>query len=143
MRIDRAQPIRESDLEAWQAEIGQLFEQELGIHFEAEETVLFPAARQFSEFISLVDELIREHASLRESLSAAQARQMSIEALLKFAQALSAHIRKEERQLFESMQRLMTAEQLALLGARLQTALKDASTSCALPNQATKLRARQ
>ncbi len=45
VRIDRAQPIPDADLEAWQAEIEQQFAQEIRIHFSAEESVLFPAAR--------------------------------------------------------------------------------------------------
>ena len=37
---------------------------------------------------------------------------MSVEGLPAFARQLSAHIRKEERQLFERMQQLMDPEQL-------------------------------
>src|SRR5271156_2256406 len=64
VRIDRAQPIPVADLESWQAEIAQLFEQEIKIHFSAEETVLFPAACRFPELVSLVEELIADHAAL-------------------------------------------------------------------------------
>ena len=42
VRIDRAQPIPAEDLQAWQAEIEQLFEQEIGIHFAAEEECDLP-----------------------------------------------------------------------------------------------------
>jgi hemerythrin-like domain-containing protein len=140
VRIDRAQPIRDADLEAWQAEIEQHFEQEIKIHFAAEEQVLFPAAVRFPELLALVDQLIAEHDSLREWFTQAGSRHISAEALPAFAQQLSAHIRKEERQLFEGMQELLTAEELSSLGGRLEAALKDAAQTCILANEASKLR---
>jgi hemerythrin-like domain-containing protein len=140
VRIDRAQPIPAADVESWQSEIAQHFEQEIKIHFAAEESVLFPAASQFPELIPLVEELIADHAALRKSFSQIERRLMSEEDLPAFAQQLSAHIRKEERQLFESLQRLMTPPQLAALGVQLEGALKEASQSCILPSQSTKLK---
>jgi iron-sulfur cluster repair protein YtfE (RIC family) len=140
VRIDRAHPIPDRDLDAWQAEIEQHFHQEIGIHFSAEEQVLFPAARRFGELISLVDELITEHAILGESFSRAEARSLTSESLPAFAQQLSAHIRKEERRLFERMQQLMDPEELAVLGAKLDAALRDAAQSCVLPSAATRLK---
>jgi hemerythrin-like domain-containing protein len=143
VRIDRAQPIPVPDLQAWQAEMEQHFEQEINIHFCAEERVLFPAARQFPELLPLVEELIADHASLRESFSQSKARRMSAESLSSFAQQFSAHIRKEERQLFERLQQLMDAKDLAALGIHLEEALKDAAQSCILTNKATQLRPRR
>jgi hemerythrin-like domain-containing protein len=143
VRIDRAQPISSPDLQAWQEEIEYLFEQEIKFHFSAEEQALFPAARQFQELIPLLQELIADHASLRESFSKAETRIMSVESLLAFAQQLSAHIRKEERQLFERLQQVMTSEEMNAIGVQLEEALKDAAQSCILPNQATKLRPRK
>jgi hemerythrin-like domain-containing protein len=140
VRIDRAQPIRDTDLDAWQAEIEQHFEQEIKLHFAAEEVELFPAARRFTELIPLVDGLVADHGALRELFKQAESRALSAEDLLAFAQQLSAHIRKEERLLFERMQQVMTAEELSLLGARLKAALATAAQSCVLTNEATKLR---
>ena len=140
VRIDRAQPIPDRDLDAWQAEIEQHFRQEIRVHFSAEEQVLFPAARHFGELSPLVDELIDDHAVLRESFSRAETRSITSEGLPAFAQQLSAHIRKEERQLFERMQQLMNPEELAVLGTKLDAALKDAAQSCILPSAATRLK---
>src|SRR5258706_16060573 len=67
VRIDRAQPIPDADLQAWHAEIHRLFEQEINIHFSAEEHVLFPAAPRFPELAPLVAELIPDHPALRAS----------------------------------------------------------------------------
>jgi hemerythrin-like domain-containing protein len=140
VRIDRARPISTTDLPAWQAEIEQRFEHEIKIHFSAEEQVLFPAAREFPELIPLVEELVADHTALRESFSQAKARRMSAETLAAFAQQLSAHIRKEERQLFERMQKLMTTEELAALGPKLEEVLKASEQSCIPPHEATKLK---
>lgn len=140
VRIDRAQPIPAADLDTWQSEIEQHFEQEINIHFSAEEQVLFPAARRLPELIPLVEELIADHTALRESFSQAKAHRMSTETLAALAQHLSSHIRKEERQLFERLQQLMSPEELFALGTKLEAALKDAAQSCVLPNQAAKLR---
>jgi len=143
VRIDRAQPIPEKDTQSWQAEIEEHFEHEIKIHFAAEEAEVFPAARRFSELASLVEELLADHVWLRERFSQAQARRISAENLPVFANALAAHIRKEERQLFERLQELMTAGELDDLGKRLQTALADSQQTCVLPREATKLKPRQ
>ncbi|MGA7631884.1 MAG: hemerythrin domain-containing protein [Terriglobales bacterium] len=140
VRIDRAQPIPAVDLPAWQSEIEQHFEQEIKCHFSAEEQVLFPAAREFPELIPLVEDLIADHAALRESFSQAQSYTLSSETLPAFAQRLSHHIRKEERHLFERLQQLMSPGTLSALGAQLETALKEGAQSCILPNEATRLR---
>jgi hemerythrin-like domain-containing protein len=140
VRIDRAQPIPVADLDVWQSEIEQHFEQEIKVHFSAEEQVLFPAARQFPKLISLVEELIADHTALRESFSQAKARSMSGKTLPAFAEHLSAHIRKEERQLFEQVQQLMSTKELTELGVQLEAALKHAAQSCILPSQRTKLK---
>jgi iron-sulfur cluster repair protein YtfE (RIC family) len=141
VRIDRAQPVPAADLRIWQEEIEGDFAQEITIHFAAEESILFPAARQFPELIPLLEELTADHAALRESFSQVSARTLSAETLPAFARRLSGHIRKEERQLFERIQQLMNPQQLAELGVQLEAALKDAAHSCALPYETPKLKA--
>ena len=142
VRIDRASPIPNADVAAWQTEIAQLFQQEIAIHFAAEEQVLFPAAAEFGELKSLIQELRSDHDWLREQFGAAGAQTLAAEDLLGLANRLSAHIRKEERQLFERMQELMSHDDLAGLGSKLEQALKDASQSCILPTNTTRLRSR-
>jgi hemerythrin-like domain-containing protein len=140
VRIDRASPIDDADLAAWQAEIAQHFETEIRIHFAAEELALFPAARKFPELNPLVEELLFDHFMLREFFAKAEAHKMSATDLPAFGLLMSTHIRKEERQLFERMQELMNPEELALLGQTLEVALKDSAQACALPADATRLR---
>jgi len=140
VRVERASPIAEAALPAWRAEIAQLFEQEISIHFAAEESVVFPAARGFVELVPLVEELIGEHARLRGWFSRAES--LSSADMVLFVRGLSEHIRKEERQLLEGMQELMSGDKLAALGARLEDALKDASQACAVPTAEGKLQAK-
>jgi hemerythrin-like domain-containing protein len=143
VRIDRANPIPEQDLPAWQIEIEQHFEHEIRFHFAAEEAEVFPVARKFPQLILLIEDLHSEHTLLRELFHQAQARRMSGDNLVSFAAKLSAHIRKEERQLFEHLQKLMSQEELNDLGKRVELALAEASQSCILPMQATKLQSKK
>jgi len=138
VRIERASPIPESDLGAWLAELEQIFQTEIGIHFAAEESVVFPAARSFSELSPLVDDLLADHAWLRDQFARTQ--KLSPGEVRELAQRLSGHIRKEERQLFERMQELMSGEQLAVLGRNIEDALRDAAQTCILPTDKTRLR---
>jgi hemerythrin-like domain-containing protein len=140
VRIDRASPIGGADLAAWQAEIAQQFQSEIGVHFAAEEHILFPAARKFPELIPLIEELLTDHAVLREFFAKAERRNMSAIDLSAFGQRMSAHIRKEERQFFERLQQLLDRDELSRLGRSLDEALKDAAQACALPANASVLR---
>ncbi len=139
VRLDRAMRAGEIDVEAWQAEIQQQFESEIRIHFAAEEKELFPAAAQFPELQSLVDELLAEHVFLRDCFSRAAARNLDPLGLGDLGEKLAQHIRKEERQLFEGMQKVMSSQELNSLGAALDEALKNAAKACALPNEATRI----
>jgi len=140
VRLDRAIQSGELDLEAWQAEIEQIFEQEIAVHFAAEEKELFPVAERFPELQAIVQELLGEHAILRSWFDRARSRTLTNNDLSAFAVALSQHIRKEERQLFEGMQKVMSTAELETLGAALDAALQDAAQTCILPSDATRLR---
>ncbi len=139
VRIERASPVPEQDLPAWQAEVAQIFRGEIQIHFAAEEQVVFPTARGFEELSGLVEGLLSEHAQLRQMFSHAQAGELNANDLKTFGQMLSNHIRKEERQLFEKLQQFLSAEQLSAMGRQLNAALEGSSQACALPHPATQL----
>ncbi len=140
VRLDRAIRSGEIDLEAWQAEVEQIFQQEIAIHFAAEEKELFPLAEKFPELRPVMQELLGEHAILRSWFDRARLRTLNQNDLSAFAIALSQHIRKEERQLFEGMQKIMSTAELETLGAAMETALHDAAQTCSLPSAATRLR---
>ena len=140
VRLDRALQAGEVNPEAWRAEIQQIFEQEIGIHFAAEEKEVFPAASRYPELKPIVDHLLGEHTVLRDLFMQSCSRALDAATLRTFADTLSGHIRKEERQLFEGMQRLMSEDELAGIGNSLQQALAAASAACLLPTEATRLR---
>src|SRR5882724_2594817 len=140
VRLDRALQAGEVDPEPWQAEIQQIVEQEITIHFAAEEQEVFPAAEGFSELESIVKELVEEHVVLRGLFEQAVARTLDSAGLRTFVDTLSPHIRKEERQLFEGLQTQLSAEQLASIGKALDQVLADASNACIMPNEATRLK---
>lgn len=124
VQIDRSAA---TDLDALQAQARTMFNLEIRWHFAAEEEALFPAAAAFPELQPLVEQLLTEHAALRQYFARAEQRQLDHAGLRAFAQFLSAHIRKEERQLFEACQRLFSADKLAQVGAALDAALHRAS----------------
>jgi len=143
VRIDRGIGAEVVDLEAWQSEIQQLFKQEIAVHFEAEEQDIFPAANRIPELKNLVQELKAEHVTLRELFTRAANRTLDEEGLRSLGEKLADHIRKEERQLFEQMQTLMSPEELHRLGPALLRTLSNASPACILPSAATRLRPEQ
>jgi iron-sulfur cluster repair protein YtfE (RIC family) len=140
VRIERATPIPQNDVPAWQAEIAHLVQSEITVHFAAEEQIVFPAAEKFEDLNALVKQLTSEHTALRSMFATAQDGGLSSNELLVLAQSLSTHIRKEERQLFERMQQLLSQKELGILGSKLQSALKDSEESCLLPSPTTRLR---
>ena len=133
VRIDRASPITESDRSQWQMEIAQHFRAEIRIHFEAEEQFVFPGARRFSELDPLVAVLLSDHTWLRERFSRTEAQSLTGGEITEFAQRLAEHIRREERELFERLQQLMSKDELAVMGRDLERALKEAEQMCAVP----------
>src|SRR6202521_5111442 len=130
VRLERALQAGAMDLGAWQLEVHQHYANEVQFHFAAEEKVLFPAARRFSELAALVEELSSEHGRLRNYFVHAEQGTMNQGELETFAKLLSGHIRKEERQLFETMQQRMRPEELKSLGGELAHALEDAVQVC-------------
>jgi hemerythrin-like domain-containing protein len=137
VRLDRALQAGEVDPAAWRSEIRQLYEQEISLHFAAEEAEIFPAAERIESLRELVEELRKEHGVLRKLFSSGELDRAGLEAL---ARQLPLHIRKEERQLFEAMQQSLTPEELAAIGVILEKALREAAAVCIVPGEATRIR---
>jgi hemerythrin-like domain-containing protein len=140
VRIDRASKAGDLQPEAWHAEIAGIFEREISHHFEAEEKEVFPVCAAFPELRSLATELLAEHTELRAFFAQAIDRKLERASLISFAEKLSMHIRKEERELFEGLQRHATAMQLADLGDLIREHLRDVADGCDMPNESTRLR---
>lgn len=119
VQIERGLCADHPDPQHLQQEIARLFESEIRYHFEAEEKVLFPFAERAPSLRDLVDELRVEHVSLRHYAAGAAANRLTVPELQLFAASLSAHVRKEERQLFEGMQDFFSLEDLTKAGEEL------------------------
>jgi len=132
VRLDRALQAAAVDLSVWQLEVHQHYANEVQFHFAAEEKVLFPAARRLPELVALVEELSAEHERLRAYFVHAERGTMNQGELETFVKLLSGHIRKEERHLFEAMQKRMRPEELKSLGDDLARALEEAVQACRL-----------
>ncbi len=89
------------------------YELELSNHFEIEERILFPAVEN-----PLIDGLIAEHRQL-EAMIDRMRDEPSTAHLLAFTALLRTHIRREENELFEDIQRQLPREMLDSLGAEI------------------------
>jgi len=92
------------------------FEIELVNHFEMEEQLLFPAAQDRP----LIEQLVSEHRQL-EKLVAMLREQPAAALIEEFCALLSSHIRMEEKQLFEAVQRELPRQELDRIGAEIDT----------------------
>jgi hemerythrin-like domain-containing protein len=114
--INRALERGEQNPAEWQDEIQRLFESELVYHFDAEEQFLFPAAEQIANLAALVAELRQQHEQMRRY--ALSPKNGDLRELQEFAATLEAHVRREERELFEAVQQSLTQAQLESIGTR-------------------------
>lgn len=101
------------------------FREELEPHFVAEDEVLTRAiAGKDAELDRIWREIEREHVEVRDlvgQLSDHGVDDARIEALLdRFGRLLEAHVRKEERSLFERIQEVLDEPTLERLGAELE-----------------------
>ena len=90
------------------------YELELANHFEIEEQVLFPACGA----MPLIALLVAEHRAM-EGLIAQLRTAPTGELLERFCTLLSAHIRREENELFEEIQRTLPREVLDRAGGEI------------------------
>ena len=90
------------------------YEVELANHFEVEEKVLFPASPS-----PLTQELIAEHRQL-EAMIARLRGAPTAENLREFTALLRRHIRREENELFEQMQRDVPRDRMDSLGEEIE-----------------------
>jgi hemerythrin-like domain-containing protein len=106
--------------------IRDMFELELRNHFDLEERILFPAIRDTMGEHPLVEELLKDHRALEALVQ----RLTTPEDLLAFTRRLEPHIRREERELFEEIQKRLPPDTLEQLG---QSLAHDAVQVCLEP----------
>jgi iron-sulfur cluster repair protein YtfE (RIC family) len=98
----------------------KFFEENLMPHFKKEEEILFPLSREKSTGAEkLINELIEEHKkiySLIDKLKISTEPEVELNNLGKL---LEAHIRKEEKELFQIIQEILTENELENLESEL------------------------
>ncbi len=87
------------------ARVKRVFEQELEPHFRLEEEQLLPRMHAAGE-MALVERTLQEHSDLR-ALATSIGLGGDAETLPAFAELLASHVRFEERELFETAERLL------------------------------------
>ncbi len=118
-----AERLRQQALDLWDLELRG--------HFAVEEEVLFNAVRDKVPDPGAVDRLIREHAEIGDLMASLRSASGSNLAgmLRSLGERLDAHIRFEERVLFEAVQATVGEELLVDLGRRIDDALPNACIS--------------
>ena len=110
----------------------EFYRGDLAPHFEAEETVVFPAMRATDCGLELIDVLLDEHRRLRQMASGLEA---TPEPMSAFADLLERHIRREERELFAQYQEHVPEAQRAAIEAEVRRILhrpNDDAAACDL-----------
>jgi hemerythrin-like domain-containing protein len=95
------------------------YELELVNHFELEEQMLFAEAERHLGKLDLVAALVAEHRRIEQMIAEMRV-QPSAEALERFCDLLSSHIRREESEFFQHVQQTLPREMLDRIGKVLQ-----------------------
>lgn len=94
----------------------ELYNNELEQHFKEEEEFVFPYLSHKSKDIDeLVTEILSEHKILKNSILSLKDDENLIDQMDKIGYLLEAHIRKEERVLFEKIPQVLSEEELEMI----------------------------
>lgn len=120
--IEKAEPLwrqehAEKVQKAWKAELKG--------HFEVEEGLLFPEMERYLGKIKLVEELLRDHTSLRGLIKLLE-KSSEFPLLDGFSALLESHVHKEERELFAEFEKKMPADEARKLGKEIEGRLSKA-----------------
>jgi hemerythrin-like domain-containing protein len=138
VRLDRAlkRKLGEKARAHWQKEIARIFDAEIHCHFVAEESFLFPKALAYEPLAPLVRELLVEHKVLLLFAENAAECLLDDNGLRGFAETLARHVRREERELFETCQKLIPQSDLVRIAAQMDEYFRAHNVlldACALP----------
>lgn len=114
----------------------EVFEAEMRGHFADEEGLLLPAARGFDpQGVARIASEHREMEALAESLRSGLGQGVPLAATCaELGQLLDDHVRYEERAFFETLQRHLSAAELAELGQKLDARRSErGAPSCPAP----------
>ena len=115
MRRSLAADSSAENVAAWARKAVDHYDVELVNHFAIEEQVLFPACGA----MPIIAELVSEHRAI-EGIIAQFRGTPSADSLEQFCRLLTAHIRREENELFEEIQRVLPRSELDRAGAEIE-----------------------
>lgn len=119
-RLGKGQP---AAVRLFVSELGEVFTSKLEPHFQVEEIALLSALREVGpagKVTRMVERALVEHGALREL--ARRIDDGDFASLTDFGDLLEAHVRFEERELFDLAESLLSAEALARVDAATQSA---------------------
>jgi hemerythrin-like domain-containing protein len=101
------------------------FKTELVKHFQDEEVILFPAVRNKNdELDKQIAEIISEHRKMELLVKDLEKTQQLENVLDEFGWLLEKHIRKEERELFMEIEKVLTEEELQVISEEISQSRK-------------------
>ncbi len=99
----------------------QFYNTELIRHFKEEEKVLYPLVKsRDKEIDSLFEEIITEHRKIKKLITRLESDEDVDDTMDELGYLLESHIRKEERELFTAIQKILTEEELIQLEKKLK-----------------------
>jgi hemerythrin-like domain-containing protein len=110
--------------------------QELDVHTHIEETILYPALKQPAETREITEEAYEEHQEVKDLLAELAATPADSEEwsdmIVELKENVEHHVEEEETEMFPKARTVLSAEQIADIGARMaaekQQQLKKAAT---------------
>ena len=101
------------------------YKTELVKHFQDEEEILFPAVKNKNNELDIkISEIISEHRKMDSIVKGLEKTQMLENVLDEFGQLLEKHIRKEERELFVEIEKVLSEEELQVISEEISQSRK-------------------
>lgn len=108
----------------------EVYKNELDQHFKEEEEIVFPYLKNKDKDIDeLVCEILSEHDILKSSILSLKDDDNLIDQMDKIGHLLEAHIRKEERVLFEKIPQVLSEDELKIIKQKFDQTKTD-NNSC-------------
>lgn len=103
----------------------QFYKTELVQHFKDEEEILFPSVNKKNEIVDrLISEVISEHRRMEELVEELTGSDNIEDILDDFGILLEKHIRKEERELFFEIEKVLTDDELKSISEKINNSRK-------------------
>jgi len=96
------------------------YKTELKKHFEDEEKILFPFVKSKNEDVDkLIEEIISEHRKMESLIKELHETDQLENVLDELGWLLEKHIRSEERELFGEIEKILSEDELEIIGTKL------------------------